>query len=122
MFYAESKDTRAKFIRLTQRFSEPARKEYEALSEHAELIEPKSKNRADFIKKAKSGALDGTVAIYRTFGSASITGGVDEELVSALPKSLKFICHNGTCSYTSCAGSIAQQCAQRRRALSHTFL
>ena len=75
--------------------SEAARKEYEALSKYADLIEPKANNRADFIKEAKSGALDGTLAIYRTFASASITGRVDEELVGSLPKSVKFICHNG---------------------------
>ena len=75
--------------------SKAAKKEYDALSKYADLIEPKANNRADFIKEAKSGALDGTLAIYRTFASASVTGRVDEELVSSLPKSVKFICHNG---------------------------
>lgn len=32
---------------------------------------------------------------YRTFQSVDITGRIDEELVSKLPSSLKFICHNG---------------------------
>ena len=56
---------------------------------------PKADNRTDFIKECKSGALDGVVAVYRTFGSVNITGRVDEELVKALPKGLKFISHNG---------------------------
>jgi glyoxylate reductase len=35
------------------------------------------------------------VAAYRTFQSVAITGLIDEDLVSILPKSLKFIAHNG---------------------------
>ena len=35
------------------------------------------------------------MAAYRTFPSVSITGRIDEELVKHLPRSLKFICHNG---------------------------
>lgn len=33
--------------------------------------------------------------IYRTFDSVSITGLIDGELLDALPKSIKFICHSG---------------------------
>ena len=32
---------------------------------------------------------------YRTFDSVAVTGRLDAELVSALPPSLRFICHNG---------------------------
>ncbi|KAK7511391.1 glyoxylate reductase [Phyllosticta citriasiana] len=71
------------------------KKTWEALSSIAELVTPKATNRADFIAECKSGALDGTVAAYRTFGSISITGMVDEELVSVLPASLKFLAHCG---------------------------
>jgi glyoxylate reductase len=42
-----------------------------------------------------SGALDGVLVIYRTFESVEITGRFDDELVAALPASVKFICHNG---------------------------
>jgi hypothetical protein len=35
------------------------------------------------------------VATYRTFGSVDVTGLIDEEVINALPKSVKFICHNG---------------------------
>ncbi|MCJ1303368.1 hypothetical protein MMC08_006177 [Hypocenomyce scalaris] len=74
---------------------EPARKDWESLSSIAELIEPKSTNREDFIKECQSGALDGVVAAYKTFGSREVTGRFDEELIKHLPKSWKFLCNNG---------------------------
>ncbi|KAK6356458.1 hypothetical protein TWF718_000817 [Orbilia javanica] len=74
---------------------EHAFEQYAALSEYAELVTPKSTNREEFIEECKSGALDGVVVAFRTFTSVSITGRIDAELVEALPKSLKFICHNG---------------------------
>ena len=40
-------------------------------------------NRADFLKECASGGLDGVVAAYRTFGSVSITGPWDAELIDA---------------------------------------
>jgi glyoxylate reductase len=70
-------------------------KEFESLSEIAELITPKATNRADFIKECKSGAFDGVVAALRTFESVTITGRIDAELVENFPKSWKFIAHNG---------------------------
>jgi hypothetical protein len=41
------------------------------------------------------------VAAYRTVESASVTGNVDEELLDVLPKSLRFICHNGESRHTT---------------------
>lgn len=35
------------------------------------------------------------VAAYRTFTSAAITGRFDQELVDVLPKSWRYLCHNG---------------------------
>lgn len=66
-----------------------------SLSNVAELLTPKSTNRQAFIEECRSGAFDNVVAVYRTFGSVEITGLWDEELVNALPKSLKFCAHNG---------------------------
>ncbi|KAM0325702.1 hypothetical protein ACHAQA_007002 [Verticillium albo-atrum] len=66
--------------------------EVEAL---ADIVIPESTNRADFIKECRSGAFDGVSIAYRTFDSVKITGMIDEEIVSVLPASLKFICHNG---------------------------
>jgi len=72
-----------------------AHKEWAAVSEIAEVIEPKARSREEFLEECKSGAFDKVVAAYRTFMSVAITGLIDEELVKILPKSLKFIAHNG---------------------------
>ncbi|EPS36738.1 hypothetical protein H072_9714 [Dactylellina haptotyla CBS 200.50] len=74
---------------------EHAFNEWNALAEFAELITPQSTNREDFIEECKSGSLEGVVVAFRTFASFAITGRIDAELVQVLPKSLKFICHNG---------------------------
>jgi hypothetical protein len=74
-----------------------AKKEFDALSEIADLVAPSSTNREEFIEECKSGAFDGVVAAYRTFDSVTITGRIDSALVENLPKSLKFIAHNGVC-------------------------
>ncbi|RDW66276.1 NAD(P)-binding Rossmann-fold containing protein [Coleophoma cylindrospora] len=68
---------------------------WSSLSSIADIIEPKSRSRAEFIEECKSGAFANVVAAYRTFPSVAITGMIDEELVPILPKSLKFIAHNG---------------------------
>jgi glyoxylate reductase len=73
-----------------------AYEEWSSLSSIAEIIEPKSRSREEFIQECKTGTFDKVKAAYRTFMSVSITGLVDEELVAVLPKSLKFIAHNGT--------------------------
>lgn len=72
-----------------------AHKEWATISEIATVVEPKSTTRAEFIEECKSGAFDEVVVAYRTFGSAALTGLIDEEVVKVLPKSLKYICHNG---------------------------
>lgn len=59
------------------------------------MVTPAATNRADFIKECRDGNLDGVVAAYRTLASVSLTGMVDEELVNALPSSLKFLAHCG---------------------------
>jgi len=74
---------------------EHAHKEWESLSEYADIIEPKARSREEFIAESKAGTFDKVTVAYRTFQSVAITGLVDEELVSILPKSLKFIAHNG---------------------------
>src|ERR1700730_13807281 len=71
-----------------------AKKEFDALSEIADLVVPNSTSRKEFIEECKSGAFDGVIAAYRTFDSVTITGRIDSELVENLPKSLKFIAHN----------------------------
>ncbi|KAL6692374.1 D-isomer specific 2-hydroxyacid dehydrogenase [Trichoderma pleuroticola] len=69
---------------------------WNALGDVAELVTAQAKNRAEFIEECTSGRLDGVVVICdRAPSSLAITGRYDEELIQALPKSLKFICHNG---------------------------
>ncbi|KAK4235035.1 D-isomer specific 2-hydroxyacid dehydrogenase [Achaetomium macrosporum] len=74
---------------------EHAHSAWDSVSEIADIVMPKSTNRAEFIEEAKSGAFEGCTAAYRTFDSFEITGRVDAELLEALPRSLRFICHNG---------------------------
>ncbi|CAO1604984.1 glyoxylate reductase [Xanthoria calcicola] len=74
----------------------PARSAYDSLSSLAHLITPKSTNPADFLQECHSGAFNGTKAIYRTFGSVSITGRIEGEVVKALAEAgVRFIAHNG---------------------------
>lgn len=61
----------------------------------SKLHEYSDGNRDDFLSKCKSGEFDNVFALYRSNDSNGITGDFNEELVEALPKSLKFICHNG---------------------------
>jgi hypothetical protein len=68
---------------------------WSTISDIADVIKPKATNRAEFISECKSGALDGIAVTYRTFDSVAITGKIDSELLDALPKSIKFLCHNG---------------------------
>lgn len=53
-------------------------------------------SREDFLSKLKSGEYEGVEAIYRSNESTAISGKFDKELVELLPKSLKYICHNGS--------------------------
>ncbi len=61
----------------------------------AEVITPKAQSRAEFITECRSGRLDGVQVAFRTFDSVTVTGKIDAELVAQLPRSLRFICHNG---------------------------
>lgn len=72
-----------------------AHESWTSLSTLAELVIPNARSRSDFIDECTSGTLDGVLVIYRTFDSVDITGRFDEDLVRVLPKSVKFVCHNG---------------------------
>ncbi|KAI0813685.1 D-isomer specific 2-hydroxyacid dehydrogenase [Xylaria sp. FL0064] len=73
-----------------------AQTSWKALSGLAELVTPEAKNRQEFIEECKSGTFDGIFAICdRAPSSIAITGRFDEELINALPQSVKFLCHNG---------------------------
>jgi glyoxylate reductase len=77
-------------------YENSAHDDWSSLSSIADIIEPKARSRDEFIKECKSGAFDKVVATYRTFQSVAITGLIDEELIAALPKGMKYIAHNGT--------------------------
>ncbi|EXJ67752.1 D-3-phosphoglycerate dehydrogenase [Cladophialophora psammophila CBS 110553] len=73
-----------------------ARDAWNALSGVAELVTSHARSRAEFIEECKSGTHDGVVAICdRAPSSLAVTGKYDDQLIAALPSSLKFICHNG---------------------------
>jgi hypothetical protein len=80
---------------ITDAISSSAHKEWAEIASLAEVIEPKARSREEFIEECKSGAFEDVSIAFRTFMSVAITGIVDEELISHLPKSLKFIAHNG---------------------------
>ncbi|KAJ6090175.1 glyoxylate reductase [Penicillium sp. IBT 16267x] len=72
-----------------------AQKTWNALSDLGKLVKTTANNRTEFLQECREGKYDGVVAIYRTFHSISITGLIDEELVNALPSSLKYMAHCG---------------------------
>ncbi|KAF5008339.1 hypothetical protein FDECE_5382 [Fusarium decemcellulare] len=73
-----------------------AKSSWEALTELADLVRPEAQTREEFLDECKSGRLDGVVAICdRAPHSLTVTGKFDDELIQALPMSVKFICHNG---------------------------
>ncbi|KAJ5247382.1 NAD-dependent D-isomer specific 2-hydroxyacid dehydrogenase, partial [Penicillium chermesinum] len=93
-----------------------ARKEWEGLSSILSLKEFPTGTREEFIQNCKSGQYDDVVVIYRSNTSNKITGNFDEEILSVLPKSLRYICHNGA-GYDNI--DIAG-CSQRNIAVSST--
>lgn len=76
-----------------------ATKDLERLSQNVELLRNDTKTRAEFLEAlAPGGKYAAIQGMYRHFGGARsvrITGRFDQELVNALPTSLKFIVHNG---------------------------
>ncbi|KAJ5167197.1 2-hydroxyacid dehydrogenase [Penicillium canariense] len=93
-----------------------ARKEWEALSSILTLKEFPSGNREEFIQNCKTGQYDDVVAIYRSNTSNKFTGNFDAELLSVLPKSVRYICHNGA-GYDNLD---VATCSQRNIAVSST--
>ncbi|KAI8725500.1 hypothetical protein NCS52_00121200 [Fusarium sp. LHS14.1] len=68
---------------------------WRGLTSLAEIIGPGVENRTEFIEKCRQGGFDGVVVLHRMYHSVAVTGLIDEELVQALPDSVKFICHTG---------------------------
>lgn len=59
------------------------------------LKEFRSGSRDEFMENLRSGTYDDVAGLYRSNTSVSETGSFDAELISLLPKELKWICHNG---------------------------
>ena len=59
------------------------------------LKEFQNGKRDQFISNCKKGEYDEVVGLYRSNNSVTETGPFDKELLKVLPKSLKYICHNG---------------------------
>ena len=70
-------------------------KEWEAWSSKYDLKEFRNSKRPDFITRCKDGEYDDVVGLYRSNTSAAETGPFDQEIISILPRSLRYICHNG---------------------------
>jgi lactate dehydrogenase-like 2-hydroxyacid dehydrogenase len=69
---------------------------WQALSDIAETVETEAQNRDEFIQECKTGKYDGVVTICdRAPSSFTITARFNQDIIDALPESLKFICHNG---------------------------
>lgn len=66
------------------------------LEEVAEVITPPEGTvRETFLADLRAGKYDTVSVVLRTFASVALTGRFDDELIEALPASVKFICHNG---------------------------
>lgn len=73
-----------------------ARKEWQQVEGIAsKLYEYPEGSREDFLAKCRNGEFNGVYALYRSNDSNKYTGNFDAELLDALPRTLKFICHNG---------------------------
>ncbi|KAL2213930.1 hypothetical protein CC79DRAFT_1375375 [Sarocladium strictum] len=89
---------------------------WEALSEHANLVTPKATNRQQFLEELRNGVHNNVEVICdRAPHSFAVTGKFDEELISALPPSVRFIAHNGAGYDNIDIGS----CTARSIAVSH---
>ncbi|KAK6836591.1 d-isomer specific 2-hydroxyacid dehydrogenase- NAD binding domain-containing protein [Apiospora arundinis] len=93
-----------------------AHETWTTIAQNADIIVPRSTDRAGFLSECRSGTLDGVVAAYRTFSSNQTTGPLDAEAVPLLPESLKYICHNGA-GYDSID---VAACTARGIGVSHT--
>ncbi|KAK3956600.1 D-isomer specific 2-hydroxyacid dehydrogenase [Pseudoneurospora amorphoporcata] len=74
---------------------EHAHDAWKQVTEIADIIQPTSSSRSDFIAECASGAFDSCLLAYRTFDSTLLTGLLNQELISALPPSIKYIIHVG---------------------------
>ncbi|UZJ51554.1 hypothetical protein CBS101457_000874 [Exobasidium rhododendri] len=75
---------------------ELANEELAQLRKQAEVVRSQADSRQSFVQEVNS--LPNVVALYRHFGGArsiKITGKFDQDLISLLPPTMQFLCHNG---------------------------
>lgn len=70
-------------------------KEWSELGNKYSLKEFRKGTRDQFLSNCKNGEYDDVLGLYRSNNSVSETGPFDKEVLAVLPKSLKYICHNG---------------------------
>ncbi|EAA33211.1 hypothetical protein GE21DRAFT_5482 [Neurospora crassa] len=74
---------------------EHAHEAWSRITSIADIIQPTSTDRTSFLSECASGAFSSCLLAYRTFDSTTLTGPLDHDLISALPPSIKYICHVG---------------------------
>lgn len=72
-----------------------ANKEWLDYASKYTLKEFRKGTREQFLQNCKGRQYDDVVTILRSNASTMVTGPFDRELLAVLPKSLKYICHNG---------------------------
>ncbi|CAF9903884.1 MAG: hypothetical protein GOMPHAMPRED_000596 [Gomphillus americanus] len=72
-----------------------AKEEFSKLSDLGPVTHITSGDRESFLERCRSGEFNHIKAISRTVDSVAYTGRFDDELLSQLPSSIKFVCHNG---------------------------
>ncbi|KAI1385918.1 D-isomer specific 2-hydroxyacid dehydrogenase [Hypoxylon trugodes] len=70
-------------------------KAWEALGAKYILLEFRTGTRKQFLENCRNGTYAAVRGCYRSNVSTSVTGPFNQELISALPESWKFIAHNG---------------------------
>ena len=91
---------RYEFTLIESSISQRAKDAWSSLASLGELLTPTSTTRHDFLAECRNGRFDGVKAAYRTFGSVSITGRIEGEVVEALANAgLKFLAHNGSYAF-----------------------
>ena len=69
--------------------------EWSALAKKYNLKEFRTGKRDQFLDNCRQGQYDEVVGLYRSNVSVAQTGPFDKELLSVVPKSLRYVCHNG---------------------------
>ncbi|KAI0533096.1 D-isomer specific 2-hydroxyacid dehydrogenase [Xylaria digitata] len=89
---------------------------WRALGSKYTLLEFQTGTREEFLANCRNGVYDSVIGCYRSNSSTKYTGRFDAEIVDALPKSWRYIAHNGA-GYDSVD---VDACSRRQIAVSNT--